>query len=229
MDDQKNERTFYHDVLNLASSLRGISEVICDVDAPTRTEMLSLINTLSETLIETINARRLYRSMESNDLKLTVSLIDCETLLSRTAASYRKHTLCQNKSIELIPSEHPSHPTPLHLLTDKDVLQGALGYGLRTALETVKSGQTITLSVTAEDASEPPAVLFSISFPGSVSDAEKQDVFKNPNHLRPAMTGLSAYVFHTLVTRYLNGRVNWTTHGSSLLLTARFNQHLDTP
>jgi len=41
MNERTIERIFYHDVLNLASSLRGITEVIADVDEATRVEMLA--------------------------------------------------------------------------------------------------------------------------------------------------------------------------------------------
>lgn len=226
MDERKIERAFYHDLLNLASSMRGISEVIRDVDDNTRAEMLSLLGSIAETLLETIHARRHYRSLEEKDLKLAFSTIDCEKLLKRTADIYRKHTLCQHKTIEVLPLP-PSGQPPLRLFTDQDVLQGALGYGVRTALVAMKSGQTMTLGVTVDESVEPHPVLFSIAFPGTVPEEEQPTFFKKTEQGTSALTGLFPYVFHTLITQYLKGDVTWTTQGGSILLTARVQQHSD--
>ena len=207
--------------------MRGITEVIRDEDDKTRSEMLSLMGNLSESMIETINAQRHYRSMETNDLTLLPSHVDCEKLLKRIADTYNRHTLCQNKAIEIRPSEQTPDHTPICLFTDKDVLQGALGYGIRTALETIHNGHTVTLNLITEETVEPHTVVFLISFPGTVSAEERDFVFKNPKTDTHAMTGLSAYVFHTLITRYLQGCVNWTTNNGSIQLSARFHQQMD--
>lgn len=227
MNDRKIERKFFHDLLNLASSMRGITEVIRDVDEQTRSEMLLLMGNMSESMIETINAQRHYRGMEAQDLKLMPSTVDCEKLLNRTAHIYNRHTLCQNKAVKIRPSAQTPSQTPICLFTDKDVLQGALGYGIRTALETINNGDTVTLSLVTEETAAPHTVVFSISFPGTVSVEERDAVFKNPETDTRGMTGLSAYVFHSLITRYLQGHVNWTTHNGFIQLSARFCQQLE--
>lgn len=227
MDERKIERMFFHDLLNLASSMRGITEVIRDEDDKTRSEMLLLMGNLSESMIETINAQRHYRNMETNDLTLLPKQVDCEKLLKRLANTYNRHTICQNKNIEIRPSEQTSRQTPICLFTDKDVLQGALGYGIRTALETINNGDTVTLSLITEDSVAPHTVVFIIAFPGTVSEEERDTIFKNPETDTHAMTGLSAYVFHALITRYLQGSVNWTAQNGSIQLSARFHQQMD--
>ena len=223
MDERKVERKFFHDLLNLASSMRGITEIIRDEDDKTRAEMLLLMGNISESMIETINAQRHYRSMEAKDLTLHPSPVDCEKLLKRTAEIYNRHTLCQHKTIEIRTSEQPHRQTPIGLFTDKDLLQGALGYGIRTALETINNGQAVTLSLITEETAEPPAVVFLISFPGTVSEEARESIFKNAETDTHAMTGLSAYLFYTLITRYLQGSAHWTTHDGSIQLSARFH------
>jgi hypothetical protein len=163
--------------------------------------------------------------METKDLTLIPSHVDCAKLLKRLADTYNRHTLCQHKTIEIRPPEQ----TPICLFTDKDVLQGALGYGIRTALETISNGQTVTLSLITEETAATHTVVFSISFPGTVPEEERDAVFKKPETDTRAMTGLSAYVFHTLITHYLQGSVSvdWTTHNGSIQLSARFHQQMD--
>jgi hypothetical protein len=222
MDERKIERMFYHDMLNLVASMRGISEVICDVDEPTRAEMLSLLGSLAGTMLETLQTRRIYRGIEANDLTLTFSSVDCRKLLSRMANLYRKHTLCQSKALEVLSEPPECQGHPITLFIDQDVLQGALGYGVRTALESLGNGQILTLGVTQDEHAEPPAVLFSIAFPGTLSEQEQQAVFQKPEGVTRGMTGFSAYVFHTLITCYLKGAVEWTTHENVIRLLARF-------
>ncbi len=222
MNERKIERIFYHDVLNLASSLRGITEVISDVDEATRGEMLALMGDVSETLIETINARRLYRSMETQDLSLNASTLDCEKLLNQTAARYKRHTLCQDKASEISQVPHPSSHTPISLVTDKDVLQGALGYALRTALAIIPKAHSITLDVAREASGASHAVVFSIAFPGTLSKEENELLFKRPQANESLNILFPAYVFYTLVTTYLHGSANCSAKDNVLLLTVRF-------
>jgi hypothetical protein len=227
MTERTIERKFFHDLLNLASSMRGIAEVIRDEDENTRSEMLLLMGNISESMIETINAQRHYRSVVTKDLTLLPSHVDCEKLLTRMADTYNRHTLCQHKTIEIRPSLQTPRQTPICLFTDKDVLQGALGYGIRTALETITNENTVTLSLITEEAVTPHAIVFLISFPGTVSEQDRAAIFKNPETDTHAMTGLSAYLFYTLITDYLKGSVTWTTHNGSIQLSARFHQQMD--
>lgn len=229
MNERTIERIFYHDLLNLASSLRGITEVIADVDEATRAEMLALMGDLSETLIETINARRLYRSMEMQDLSLNASTLDCEKLLKQTAARYKRHSLCQDKGAEICHLAPPASPTPISLVTDKDVLQGALGYAIRTALAIIPRAQSITLDVTREASGASQAVVFSLSFPGTLSKEENELIFKKPQTDASLTIIFPAYIFHTLITTYLHGSVNCITKDNAMLLTARFEGYPSTP
>ena len=184
---------------------------------------------LSETLIETINARRLYRSMEAQDLALNVSSLDCEKLLKQTAARYRRHTLCQNKAAEIRQSVPPSSHTPTSLVTDKDVLQGALGYAIRTALAIIPKAQSITLDVARKASGPSQAVAFSISFPGTLSKEENDLIFKKPQTDESLTILFPAYIFHTLITTYLHGSVNCIAKDNAMLLTARFEGSPNTP
>lgn len=229
MNERTLERIFYHDILNLASSLRGITEVIADVDEAARGEMLALVGDLSETLIETINARRLYRSMETQDLSLSTSTLDCEKLLKQTAARYKRHSLSQNKAAEIIQPARPSCPTPLSLVTDKDVLQGALGYAIRTALAIIPRGHSITLDVTREASGASQTVVFSIAFPGTLSEEDSALIFKKPETDANLSITFPAYVFYTLITSYLHGSVSCITKDNSIILTARFQGQPCTP
>ncbi len=222
MNERTIERIFYHDLLNLASSMRGITEVIADIDEAARGEMLALLGDVSETLIETINARRLYRGMEAQDLSLNASTLDCEKLLKQIATRYKRHTLCQNKVADIRQSAPPSSHTPISLIADKDVLQGALGYAIRTALAIIPRAQSITLDVGQETSGTSQAVVFSISFPGTLSKEEKELLFKKPQADASLTTLFPAYVFHTLITTCLHGSVNCIAEDNALLLTARF-------
>jgi hypothetical protein len=224
MNERLYERKFYHDLLNLASSTRGITEVIRDVDQKTSEEMLALLGNISETMIETINARRQYCGLIANDLKPTLSSVDCEKLLKRLTVIYTRHTLAAKKSVTAALTEKPDPSQKILLNLDKDILQGALGYGIRTALEAVAPGQTITLGLQAEKTSSTKRVTFSITFPVLISETDKGRIFKAPEGDETALTGLSAYIFYRLITEILKGSVTYTTLGNSTTLIASFEE-----
>jgi len=219
MNERHYERKFYHDLLNLVSSVRGISEVIKDVDEKTRTEMLSLLGSLSETMIETIHARRLYCNLLGHDLKCRLASVDCERLLKRLTDIYTRHTLAENKAVRVSPIEKQTPAQKILLNTDKDILLGALGYGVRTALESIEPRQAITLGLKTDAQNR---IIFSITFPGSISEEVKELVFKEPAGDKIGLTGHSAYIFSALITEALKGSANWTEHEGAITLCAHF-------
>jgi len=222
MNERLVERKFYHDLINLASSARGISEVIKDVDENVRTEMLALLGSLSETMIEAINLRRLYCGMIANDLKLNPCEVDCVKLIKRLAEIYTRHPLAENKKIvhTLITTAAPAQK--ILLKTDKDMLQGALGYGIRTALEAAPAGATITLTLATGTCDGKGPISFTLTFPAALREEEKTLVFKRPEGVKQGLTSHNAYVFHALITQILQGSVNWTIQDGTVTLEARF-------
>jgi len=227
MNERQIERKFYHDLLNLAASARGISEVITEVDEKTRSEMLALLGSISETMIETINLRRLYCGLLANDLKSNSCSVDCEKLLNRLVQIYSQHTLSDNKTLCLLPALKTTPTQKISLTTDKDILQGALGYGIRTALESSPPGSTIAVGVKTISTQGSSQVLFDLTFPGSLSEEEKKLVFKKPESEAHGLLSHTAHIFHALITHVLHGSVNWTLHGGSVTLEARFETHAD--
>jgi signal transduction histidine kinase len=224
MDERHYERKFYHDLLNLASSMRGISEVFKDVDEQTRAEMLPLLGHLSETMIETINLRRQYCGLLAQDLKLMITSVDCEKLLMRLKDIYSRHTLSDTKKILIAqsPSEQPT--SAITLKTDKDLLQGTLGYGIRAALEATPSGGTVTLSLSTDSQQGRELASFHIVVTCSIPEEQKPFIFKKPQGDGHGLTGHSAFIFYTLITEILKGSASWTSKGSSVTLTAQFER-----
>jgi hypothetical protein len=222
MNERQIERKFYHDLLNLAASARGISDIITEVDEKTRSEMLVLLGSLSETMIETINLRRLYCGLLANDIKTTPCPIDCEKLLNRLAQIYSRHTLSENKTVCLLPVLKATPSQKITVTTDKDILQGTLGYGIRTALESSPAASTITLGLKTISTNGSSKVLFSLTFPGSISEEEKAKVFKRPDGEAHGLMSHTAYIFHALVTEVLRGSLSWTRQGGSVTLEALF-------
>jgi hypothetical protein len=223
MNERQVERKFYHDLLNLASSARGISEVITEVDEKTRSEMLALLGSISETMIETINLRRLYCGLLANDLKLNPCSIDCEKLLTRLVQIYSQHTLSDHKTLCLSPVLKMTPLQKITVMTDKDILQGALGYGIRTALQSSPVASTITLGLKTISMNGSCKILFSLTFPGSIREEEKSLVFKRPEGEAHGLQSHTAHVFHALVTQVLSGSVSWTLQGESITLEALFD------
>jgi hypothetical protein len=225
MNERHYERKFYHDLLNLASSSRGISELIKEVDDKTRSEMLALLGDLSETMIETINTRRHYCNLVANDLRLHPSTVDCEKLLKSLRECYARHTLADNKEIRISSVEKPTPSHKISLTTDKDILQNALGYGIRTALETIAPGQAVSLGLKAETRKGITLIDFTFTFPGSISEEAKAHVFMEPVSDERSLTGHDAYVFYTLITVALKGSASWATEGDKLILCSHFEEN----
>ena len=133
------ERIFFHDILNTANGLRGLSEVLKDSPEDIN-EFKDIIFSLSESLIDEIQAQKQLLAAEKEELALNLSIIQSTDILSSITAFYHNHYVSDGKYIVI-----DTNSETVEFSTDEALLKRVIGNMLKNALEGSKFGDTITL------------------------------------------------------------------------------------
>ncbi|MFQ5578229.1 MAG: histidine kinase, partial [Anaerolineae bacterium] len=134
------ERIFFHDILNTASGLQGVSELLKEAGPDELDELKEIVAELAGTLIGEINAQKLLSEVESGELAVNLAPVNAVTLLQEVITLYKNHHVAKDRTLRLAPE---SETAVLH--TDKTLLKRVIGNMTKNALEAAEPDQTGTL------------------------------------------------------------------------------------
>jgi signal transduction histidine kinase len=202
ISDQKRrralERIFFHDVLNTAGSLMGLSEIMIEKAQGEWREELRLFRLTAQQIVEEIQAQRMLMNAESRELEIRPAMLGSKRLLESLRRSHMKQKAARNRYIEI-------DPVSADILFDSDqtLLKRVLGNMIKNALEAVSEGQTVTLCCKDDNG----APVFSVRNPGYIGKRERQQIFMRHFSTKGSDRGLGTYSIKLLAEDYLGGRV----------------------
>ena len=85
------EKIFFHDILNIASGLRGFIELLQEKSSDQDREFFEIIKELSHRIIEEIVAQKELIAAENNELSLKPKSVMAIDLLHEIALTYKNH------------------------------------------------------------------------------------------------------------------------------------------
>jgi nitrogen fixation/metabolism regulation signal transduction histidine kinase len=136
------ERIFFHDILNTATGVRGLSSLARTVDDQDREKVIELLESTSDHLIDEIRAQRELLAAENHELVVRPEIIDAGKLLAEVADVYRAHDVARQKSIVIDPSTEQ-----VRFLADPTLLGRVLSNLVKNALEATEKGGRVRLGV----------------------------------------------------------------------------------
>lgn len=194
------EHIFFHDVLNLAGGIRGLSELLGElVPDPLKSEF-DILRSATESLVDEIVAQRDIVNAENNELNVTVDLHDTLEILRRLRSYYAHSPVAQGRVIAIDPGSAGSSIT-----TDARLIQRVLGNMLKNALEALPVGGTVLLS--CEEKGE--HVVFSVRNPGLIPQPLQDSIFRRTFSTKGSGRGMGTYSMLLLAERYLCGKVGF--------------------
>lgn len=198
------EMFFYHDLLNTASGIRGLCQLLRH-DLPDRfgADLDTLVNA-AETLIDQIKFQKDLTRAERRELIVEIGLIDTQDVLRNVTEFYRRLPLARDKMIEAAPGSRS-----ITLQTDRSLLLRCLGNLLKNALEASRPGDSVVVDcrpLRPEGTSETWA-RFSVQSVAALSEAVRMQIFKRAFTTKGDGRGLGAYSVKLFVENYLGGRV----------------------
>lgn len=194
------ERVFFHDVLNTAGIVSGISEMLkYESDAEERNELQTILEHSSKQLNEEILFQRSILYAERGDLVLNPEKVPASLLLSSAYELYRRHDLAKGKQIILHSSDEE-----IVVETDALIMKRCLGNLLKNALEASKPGEKVELRAEREGMS----VLFHVISEPLIPINIQLSLFKRSFSTKGGVgRGLGTYSIKLFVEQYLKGEV----------------------
>jgi signal transduction histidine kinase len=200
------ERTFFHDVLNTASGITGLSEVMRMEENPLESrELLEMIHNSSKQLIEEIQSQRQLGQAERGQLEISKEHIDCREILNDVKSTYSNHNVSEKKHLvigETMPGGGSNGTT---VFTDPVLLRRVLGNMVKNALEATSKGGTVT--ITAVQSGD--TVVFKVHNPKAIPRNIQLQLFQRSFSTKGNGRGIGTYSIKLLGESYLGGEVGF--------------------
>lgn len=200
------ERTFFHDVTNLAVGVRGLCELMAGAPAGADPEMTQLLCGSAEKLMDEIQRLRVLRMAENGDLAVTATAFEAGELMRTVAARYADEASARRVEV-MVDDGLAGAP----VTSDRDVLHVVLCDLLQNALEAAARSDRIALSCAPVAGG---GVVFRVANPAVLPDEVRAHVFERSFTTRGSGKGVGAYRAKLLCERYLEGRLSWTSQPS---------------
>ena len=194
------ERIFFHDIMNTATGVRGLSSMVRTVDEQERDELLELLESASDHLIDEIQAQRELLAAETYELVVHPRPIDSRTLLTDIADMYSSYGVARLKSIVIDPSLDR-----IQFVADSTLLGRVVSNLVKNALEATPEGGSVALGCT-EDGSR---ISFWVHNDAVIPDKEQLQIFQRSFTTKGEGRGLGTYGARLITERYLNGEIGF--------------------
>lgn len=199
------ERVFFHDVLNTASAIKGITEVLPQLKNSNEfDEFINMLQYSSDQLIDEINAQRDLTYAENGILKINPTEIGVNEILSRAEALYKNHEISKGKILEVIYLN-----TEMKIQTDVSLLIRSLGNLLKNALEAISISQKVRLYAELKN----DLVEFTVWNEGVIPQSVQLQIFQRSFSTKSNFgRGIGTYSVKLFVEKYLGGKVSFTSN-----------------
>ncbi len=195
------ERLFFHDLLNLAGSLRGFIELLQDGDLQDKQQVTKLLEETTEHIIDEIETQQILSAAENRKLTVNAEYLQVRPLLETLLAIYRHHQCIGNRNLVL------SEPVDDFLLqSDSALLIRILGNLVKNALEATPPAGTVWVAC-KEVGDE---AVFTVNNPGEIPEHVRKKIFRSRVSTKSRKRGLGLHSIQLLVD-VLGGKVEMTS------------------
>jgi len=200
------ERTFFHDILNTAGSVKGLSEILLlerqDMDSEELAELLKMMRDSCGVMLDEIRSQQLLLAAESGHLITDwkqIAIADCMAEAAMVASHW---PAAAGKNIV------PWYPDGrIMFLTDPVLLGRVLMNLLKNALEATPEGGEVRLGCRPAG----DRVEFSIWNAGVVPEAVRMQIFQRSFSTKGTGRGTGTYSVRLFTEAYLKGKASFTS------------------
>lgn len=194
------ERIFFHDLLNLAGGIEGISSLLAEKAIPLDSVIDDLLVSARQ-LVSEIQSQRILTAAEAGTLPVQHTPLFAHPLLLKIRQSLRQHPVAAQRHIHVRPV-----PNDLAFASDETLLARVLANLLKNALEATPEGGHVTLN--AYRVTPGNELAFTCHNAAHIPEPIRLQIFQRSFSTKGSGRGLGTYSVKLLVERYLHGRVD---------------------
>ncbi len=202
---QTLERIFFHDVLNSAGGISGLSGLLQQMNNPEEiAEIAQLINRSATSLVDEIKSQRYLSEAERNSYVPEYSKVNSLEILQSLYELYSQHEVVADKQIKI-----DSDSEDINFETDVVLLRRILGNMIKNALEASFPKGTVKIKSTSGNNN----VQFSVHNNNFIQREIQLQLFKRSFSTKGAGRGIGTYSMKLFGEKYLKGKV-WFESGT---------------
>jgi len=200
------ERIFFHDILNTAGSVKGLSEILLmerqDMESAELAELLKMMRDSCDVMLDEIRNQQVLLAAETGQLATRWKQVAVAECMAEAAMVASHWPVAAAKQI--VPSYPSEHAT---FLTDPTLVGRVLMNLLKNALEALSAGEEVRIGGRLVD----DHVEFSVWNPGVIPAATRLQIFQRSFSTKGAGRGTGTYSVRLLTESYLQGKVSFTS------------------
>lgn len=195
------ERIFFHDVLNTAGGIKGLTELITDSSPAEIPELTRLLSLGSTQLVDEILSHRDLVAIESGEYKPSPAECSLEGLLATITRLCAAHDAAAGRAIVIEPG------TPAaSIVTDRTLLLRVVGNMIKNAFEAEPAGASITVGAGHVEGGR---WAIWVRNPTVMPRAVQLQIFQRSFSTKGEGRGLGTYSIKLLTERFLDGEASF--------------------
>lgn len=207
------EKIFFHDIINIAGGIHSMLQLMQDDRFDDKERIHELLVASSAQLLNELNAHKLLKAAEINDLLVQKAHGNSLKILGNSVSIAENLKCAYGKVIYLDSSSHD-----FELLSDETLLNRVLLNMLTNALEASSVGERVTAGVNIKDGK----AVFWVHNNQVIEDEHKHKIFQRSFTTKKRGSGLGTHSIKTLTERYLNGEVTFeSVEGKGTIFTVK--------
>ncbi len=197
------EQIFFHDILNTAGNIRGIAEILPDLEdnAEKVGTLLKLLKNVSNELVEEILAQKDLLSAEAGELKPKPEQVNTREIMKTVTRQFTENPAIRKQTILNEDNEE------FMFLCDRTLLIRVLKNMLKNALEATRDNKPVLFSVRKNE----EYAVFSVHNYSYMPREVQLQVFTRNFSTKGSGRGLGTYSMRLIGEKYLNGKVGFET------------------
>lgn len=195
------ERIFFHDIINTVGGINGLIKFINESPDEAK-ELLQIISRQLDFALDEIQAQKDLMAAENNELKVKENIISSIDLINSVVETYSNHYVARNKIIKV-----KEDSVDLTFVSDYNLLRRVLGNMVKNALEASDAGQNVTISCSKIN----DTAIFKVHNNSYMPREVQMQIFQRSFSTKGEGRGLGTYSMRLLTTRYLNGKIYFST------------------
>jgi signal transduction histidine kinase len=206
------ERIFFHDLLNTAGVISGLTELIMQ-GITSLDDVKECLHGATQSLVAEIRNQRELLAAERNELTVSPTPVHSRLFLEKAVNAYRTVSLDRGCTVKLAPVL-----ADIIIFSDGHLLDRVIGNLIKNAIEASGAGECVTVGCVREGAE----IAFWCNNAGEIPRDIQLQLFHRSFSTKEPGRGVGTYSVKLLTERYLKGRVSFTSapdDGTTFIVT----------